>query len=867
MIVENKVKEEALIKENTNHEIKLKKLPKKAENKCEMFDCFLYIERKKIDNSKVKWYIVDKTHPEVHTSLSETGLLIVNTDELREKHGSVTIVAKYNKKQYYHILKRWKDKNNKKALALGLGLGLGIPVAAGIIAGIVVGAQSCSSNNALLDGEKGSVKFTSWTNSEKTGLLDWVKVAETTGHFAKSNNWSRTVCGSDPAEIKQFMNDDISIGMIAEGIVLSEKEKGNITEETANYYNIDKAEIRWDTKDGKSAASLDLKLTSKLERSLLGEEEPTLELSATYTFEEYAGNKFGKVLEVNESFGFKTTTSGKKLDHIICEHNESNKITGWTILYKPETEKQTCSSVFISYPNFGNKLTITDGYENVLDLTVQDVPYEMGPEYEYSLNFTLQYDGEDVYTDDYQLFYSDPNLMTGFVDKLDKSIILQPLEYGHVSVTFIATQVVDGVKRVGATTLEIEITDIPLVLVNEITLTWDAGGETISLMDNIDPNELCTTSGVITVHTSETETRDINCTDIKGVKIQLCDETKTTLGNNFLSGADNLIDADFRGLKNVISIGDNFLDSCKAISYIDISDMLSLTSIGNNFLNSCEYLYRLYLPNAGDPANIPTLTSWGVDIAKVNSSTTVTIDCGSDDITAAYKANSVWHNTNEHFDDHIITIRWTPLVPTGNNYIELVDGTRYNIADTLSINELCDVWEDGEISVEIEPYGAEYKTIAIEEIKTVVIKTVNESWTYSHDIVERFHADAINLETLDITALTEISSTSRYATIWDDFLSGCISLTYVDLSTFTSLGEVKDNFLDNLESVTTIKLPNVDPTAMPSLISWGNNIGKEVSTPVNLVCSSNELLAAYQATSGWKDTDTHFPNGVNWTVE
>ena len=144
MIEERKVKEESLNKENTSHEIKLKKLPKKAENKCYVYQCTLYLNRKKIDNAHVTWYIIDKTHPEIYVALTEAGTLTVDIEGLRNVHGSVTIVAKYNDKQYYHILKRWRDKNRRKALALGLGLGIGIPVLAGAIVGIVFGVRSCS---------------------------------------------------------------------------------------------------------------------------------------------------------------------------------------------------------------------------------------------------------------------------------------------------------------------------------------------------------------------------------------------------------------------------------------------------------------------------------------------------------------------------------------------------------------------------------------------------------------------------------------------------------------------------------------------------------------------------------------------------
>ncbi|MCF0228023.1 MAG: hypothetical protein HUJ52_04325, partial [Malacoplasma sp.] len=137
-MIENKVREQVLSKQDATHQIKIKKLPKKAKNKYYAFNCFLYVGKRKANHSDVKWYIVDKTDG-VYTNISETGLLVLDVDGLREKNGSVTVVAKYKEKQYYHILNRWKDKKKNKALSLGfglgLGLGLGIPALAGAITG------------------------------------------------------------------------------------------------------------------------------------------------------------------------------------------------------------------------------------------------------------------------------------------------------------------------------------------------------------------------------------------------------------------------------------------------------------------------------------------------------------------------------------------------------------------------------------------------------------------------------------------------------------------------------------------------------------------------------------------------------------
>ena len=208
--------------------------------------------------------------------------MVVDINKLRNKNGSVTIVAKYKDKQYYHTFKRWKDKNKRKILALGLGVGLGVPAFAGAITGIILAVTK----NRAARTDQGEVKFTSWDQ-----LIDFAN----TGQFKKPDTWEGIkVDGRKPYDettnksalkadegisIAKFMEDELSAGVIAEGIISNSKEEGFINDDVKTNFDLNEANVNWDTTTDKVTAGFSIKMTEKDSNATPVEE------SVSYTFE------------------------------------------------------------------------------------------------------------------------------------------------------------------------------------------------------------------------------------------------------------------------------------------------------------------------------------------------------------------------------------------------------------------------------------------------------------------------------------------------------------------------------------------------------------------------------------------------------
>ncbi|MCF0227537.1 MAG: hypothetical protein HUJ52_01820, partial [Malacoplasma sp.] len=222
-----------------------------------------------------------------------------------------------------------------------------------------------------------------------------------------------------------------------------------------------------------------------------------------------------------------------------------------------------------------------------------------------------------------------------------------------------------------------------------------------------------------------------------------------------------------------------------------------------------------------------------------------------------------WHNTVGHISSSIQIVGWTPITPTGNNYLELTNGTILKLADTLNLECLCNQG-GGTLQVETQPYGREYTSVQVGQIKKIVIKTIEEN-EHSQHIRPGFLDGAYNLETLELNDCTEITSSHIITTILDSFLGNCIRLTTIDLSSLTNLTSVGERFLDSTQNVGNIKMPNVNPNNIPTLQSWGNNIGPVDSNPVNLICKTNQLMNAYMS-STWAQVEGHFESGATWVV-
>ena len=311
---------------------------------------------------EVVWELVGEVDKDLNCTIKGSTIAITpNKSDKKEykikiaaKHGNTTIAET--------TIDVNLSKKNKKALALGLGLGLGVSaIAIGVGVGVGVG---CSSNK--LDPNKGEITFSSWDGNN--GLLTWATAEN--GHFPVSTDWSKTVDGSNVEEIKSFMNNDLTAGIVAEGIVRAKRNEGLINKNTADNFDLKTASIKWNDDGSKITTNFKLDMTSKTSNS---EVKQDLE----YVFEKDGENKFAKVTETDNSTGTSKTSTCTLIDFMYTNEEESNtklmisslkdsKKSGWTILYRESETSTNNAAIFIPYEDFGDKLTVLDGCDSGL---------------------------------------------------------------------------------------------------------------------------------------------------------------------------------------------------------------------------------------------------------------------------------------------------------------------------------------------------------------------------------------------------------------------------------------------------------------------------------------------------------------------
>ena len=279
---------------------------------------------------------------------------------------------------------------------------------------------------------------------------------------------------------------------------------------------------------------------------------------------------------------------------------KASKKKGWEILYTPaEGSDEQNTSVFVPYEDFGDKLTVIDGCAKDLEIKT-DITQTVKKGESIEGNLQLKYMGDtpvalDVADiDEISFFYDKAGYIEAKWDATQQKLKVKGLKSGTVNLTIKVAMKHGSINLVNVSDkIEFTVSDTePVIEGNLIKLTAAAGGDTIILAKPIDPNDLCDTDtdGVINVHINETETTSVNLNEIESVKLIECDSTITTLGSEFLSGADHMTEADLSGLSNITSIADNFCNACSAMYEIDINFMSAISSIGNNFVNECNYL-------------------------------------------------------------------------------------------------------------------------------------------------------------------------------------------------------------------------------------------------------------------------------------
>ena len=116
-----------------------------------------------------------------------------------------------------------------------------------------------------------------------------------------------------------------------------------------------------------------------------------------------------------------------------------------------------------------------------------------------------------------------------------------------------------------------------------------------------------------------------------------------------------------------------------------------------------------------------------------------------------------------------------------------------------------------------------------------------------------------NVKTIDEYFIREVpikskdikwSQFSNLETIGSHFLEKCNNIDVVDLSYATKLTGIGAWFLWEDKNITTIKLP--DKTPIPTLVSWGQDIGKDsAADKVTIDCGSKASRELYKADNKW----------------
>ena len=145
-------------------------------------------------------------------------------------------------------------------------------------------------------------------------------------------------------------------------------------------------------------------------------------------------------------------------------------------------------------------------------------------------------------------------------------------------------------------------------------ITYD--GVTYTMVDNIDPNQLCYKSDWRIDLKDGTQLTISNTTKVTSVILKSCDSSITTINNNFLYNCSSLTSVDLSGLTSVTTINGSFLSICTSLTSIDLSGLSSVTTISFGFLYNCSSLTSV------DLSGLSSVTS--IDAGFIDGSNKIT---------------------------------------------------------------------------------------------------------------------------------------------------------------------------------------------------------------------------------------------------
>ena len=329
------------------------------------------------------------------------------------------------------------------------------------------------------------------------------------------------------------------------------------------------------------------------------------------------------------------------------------------------------------------------------------------------------------------------------------------------------------------------------------------------------------------------ELTSINLSPLENVK---------TIGNYFLSGCKKLDKIDLKPLSNITSFGSSFMNK-SGLYTIDLSPLINITSISNNFLTNCMSLSVIIFPETFKNitrigafflansislrtidlsyfSNVTTINDYFLDrstIEKIDLSPLINLTTTENGFMSECKRLK-----SITFPENIINIRSNFLKETYN--LKEIDLSPLINLTTIedSFMEDCENLNSITFPENVTKIGNNFlnnthklKTIDLScfaKVKTIGVYFLYNSGIESIDLSPLKKLTSINNSFMeDCGDLTSINFPEHVTKIGNDFLIDSSNLKTIDLSCFSNVTTIGDNFLRNsgIESIDLSPLKNL----------------------------------------------------------
>ncbi|MCF0227772.1 MAG: leucine-rich repeat protein [Malacoplasma sp.] len=438
---------------------------------------------------------------------------------------------------------------------------------------------------------------------------------------------------------------------------------------------------------------------------------------------------------------------------------------------------------------------------------------------------------------------------------------------------------------------------------------YNTNGSILELPSPLDLNTLCATQEgdkfYITI-----DGQKIYTTDIEAISLTNIDNSITSIGDNFLRNATNIIGSfEFPSGSNIKTIGNYFLSE-SGIEHVEVNYMYKLENIGDYFcyktpnLKTAELTNNYYWTNIGDYAFEECTKLETLMFSNNGSSTNFTFgdnfayNCTSLIATEEYQTFSLEgvYEVGANFMAWCTSLTYLDFSTNWLDYMEIIGDNFF--ADCTSLEVVCfNDWNthikhigngffkgctsltdfEGTILYvsELETIGDDFMSGCINMTQCGLstgsfpltnVKSVGNNFLYNCSNLNALSLGSLdNVETIGDNFLYNCSSLDWFnldiikstKTIGDNFLYGCKLLTQINMSGFNNLTSIGNNFLEDCNKVSSIYLPQPTSGTIPTLGSWGNNIGSlGTISKVTIDCGTITLRDQYKSQWG-SPTWTH----------